>query len=178
MQLQTSQWCDPHLSTILAPQWGQDHMTALPDTHSAARKEQTLADDANSGPMYSICIAGCALLTQSCCQCHQVQTSHCPLTSVYRSQKSKSPGRSQHTLPAAAHFAQWHLWTAACLTLSMQRATWQILHPACMLNIWSCHLQGVPVYTVWGKQQRRIHQGCSTQQELSALWRADLGSLA
>ena len=49
--------------------------------------------------------------------------------------KSKLPDRSQHTLPAAAHFAQWHLWMAACLTLSMQRATWQILHPACMLSI-------------------------------------------
>jgi len=97
-------------------------------------------------------------ISLACCQCHQVQTSHCPPTSMYWSQKSKLPGRSQHTLPAAAHFAQWHLWMAACLTLSMQRATWQILHPACMLSIGmsvghaTCKVYSV--YTFCAKQQR------------------------
>lgn len=49
--------------------------------------------------------------------------------------KSKLPDRSQHTLPAAGHFAQSHLWMGAYPTLSMQRATWQILHPACVFSI-------------------------------------------
>jgi len=38
-------------------------MTAVPDNHSAPRKEQPLAKNANFGPMCSGCIAGCALLT-------------------------------------------------------------------------------------------------------------------
>ncbi len=63
MQLQTFQWCGPHLSTVLALQWGQDHMTAVPDNHSVARKDQTLASNTNPGPMYTECVAGFALLT-------------------------------------------------------------------------------------------------------------------
>ena len=60
---------------------------------------------------------------------------HLPSHKYVQELTSILPDRSQHTLPAAAHFAQWHLWMAACLTLSMQRATWQILHPACVLSI-------------------------------------------